>query len=430
MAYPKDYLNSNILPEEGEVFVIMPFSSKFDAVYAEIKQVCLEMLINCTRVDENFSNKAIINNILEGISRAEIVIADITDNNANVFYELGIAHSIKDEDSVITLTQEIDKCPFDIKHKTLLHYSLNNIFKFKDSLKKIIAFSRENTKKRNFLRIYLLSKGIKNTIIEKLINVAESYSQKKYITIYNILSQKKHIGEFNSNEIFHYLCLLEEYNSGVFKEAIKHIKLDILTGDQFDSFRDYINTILLDKRHYDLILLNDSEELGFITELCFKLITKNINKSEAINWLVDYLHNYRMGRIDIVRTKIEYFFVLTNEEDINAAVINMLKSNNLVVRESAADIAGQKNLTASIDSLINTIKNETNPHVVRSCITALTRLNVSDATPIIYEWMIKNKDKWGNQAVSKSLPQIAISALEKLDKKGGYYRQLLTFIEE
>src|SRR3954470_15170199 len=45
---------------------------------------------------------------------ADIVIADITIHNANVFYELGIRHSLRQKTTVLIKCQGYDETPFDI----------------------------------------------------------------------------------------------------------------------------------------------------------------------------------------------------------------------------------------------------------------------------------------------------------------------------
>jgi HEAT repeat protein len=155
--------------------------------------------------------------------------------------------------------------------------------------------------------------------------------------------------------------------------------------------------------------------MAYIADLCFILIEQNKLKEEAINWIVDYLHNYRMGRIDIVRSKIENFLINVSDSDINNTILKLLESERIAVRESAADISGQKELHTSIDIIINLLRYEKNPHVARSFITALARLKATNATTVIYEWMEQNKDKWGTQAVSASLKNVALMALRDLN---------------
>ena len=76
-------------------FVLMPFEPKYREVYDEVyKPVCSANDLDCWRVDEISRPGSITRDIVEGIIDAEVVIADLTSQNPNVFYELGIAHSV------------------------------------------------------------------------------------------------------------------------------------------------------------------------------------------------------------------------------------------------------------------------------------------------------------------------------------------------
>ena len=55
----------------------------------------------------------ITTDIWEKVSRSRLLIADLTGQNANVFYELGLAHAISKD--VILLTQSMEFVPFDLK---------------------------------------------------------------------------------------------------------------------------------------------------------------------------------------------------------------------------------------------------------------------------------------------------------------------------
>lgn len=51
------------------------------------------------------------------------VIEDVTDKNPNVFYELGIAHTLGK--NVIIITQNKNHTPFDIQHIRYIQYNDN-----------------------------------------------------------------------------------------------------------------------------------------------------------------------------------------------------------------------------------------------------------------------------------------------------------------
>jgi hypothetical protein len=65
----------------------------------------------------------IIDNILHELANSEFVVVDVTGQNPNVFYELGIAHMCKDVEKVILLAQNIDSIPFDLRPFKHLVYS-------------------------------------------------------------------------------------------------------------------------------------------------------------------------------------------------------------------------------------------------------------------------------------------------------------------
>ena len=116
--YPKTYFaNGEVKQRNGKCFVIMPFAPQFNEVYETIREALEgpDISFNCTRADEIDGGGHIIEDILREIGEAEIVVADLTGRNANVFYELGIVQMVKDVDKVILITQDADSIPFDVR---------------------------------------------------------------------------------------------------------------------------------------------------------------------------------------------------------------------------------------------------------------------------------------------------------------------------
>jgi hypothetical protein len=90
---------------ETMCFVAMPFRPELSYFYLYLKKYLEEThRIQVERGHTNFLTKELLKKIAERISNASFPIADITGNNANVFFELGIAHE-KDKPSVF-LTQD------------------------------------------------------------------------------------------------------------------------------------------------------------------------------------------------------------------------------------------------------------------------------------------------------------------------------------
>lgn len=104
------------------VFVLMPFDPKFDDLYKlGIKPACEQAGAYAERVDEQIFHESILERVYNQISKADILVADMTGRNANVFYETGYAHALGKR--VILLTQNSDDIPFDLKHYPHIIYA-------------------------------------------------------------------------------------------------------------------------------------------------------------------------------------------------------------------------------------------------------------------------------------------------------------------
>ncbi|HYG61069.1 MAG TPA: hypothetical protein VEL74_00690 [Thermoanaerobaculia bacterium] len=77
------------------VFVLMPFDESFDDVYeAGIKPACKDAGAYCERVDEQIFVESILARVYNQIAKADVIIAEMTGRNPNVFYEVGYAHAL------------------------------------------------------------------------------------------------------------------------------------------------------------------------------------------------------------------------------------------------------------------------------------------------------------------------------------------------
>ena len=109
--------------EPALVSALMPFHPRFDPVYATLQRVAQGTALRCRRADDIWENPAVMQDVVSLIDRSRIVIADCTDRNPNVFYEIGIAHTLGRD--VILITQNNADIPFDLRHLRYVHY-LNN----------------------------------------------------------------------------------------------------------------------------------------------------------------------------------------------------------------------------------------------------------------------------------------------------------------
>lgn len=108
--------------ESKKAFILMPFAESLNKVYEFlIKGTLVEAGYQVQRADDIKSQSNILEDIIKGIIESDLIVADLTDSNANVFYELGIAHAFQKK--VVLITQEIDELPFDLKSYRVIGYS-------------------------------------------------------------------------------------------------------------------------------------------------------------------------------------------------------------------------------------------------------------------------------------------------------------------
>jgi hypothetical protein len=103
----------------------MPFRPEFDEVMSTIRKAAKACHLHCWRADEISRAGFVRQMILDDIEAADVVVADLTGRNANVFYETAIAHMKKDPHQVILLAQDDDDVPFDLRPLRYLKYSNN-----------------------------------------------------------------------------------------------------------------------------------------------------------------------------------------------------------------------------------------------------------------------------------------------------------------
>jgi len=102
----------------------MPFEAEFSAFFGSIKKGLQTIGVSVNRAD-GILNPNIMVNILTGIRDAEYVIVDITGFRPNVMYELGIVHSVKEEDKIIVISRDNpaeNEVPFNIAYQNINYY--------------------------------------------------------------------------------------------------------------------------------------------------------------------------------------------------------------------------------------------------------------------------------------------------------------------
>ena len=103
------------------VFVLMPFDKDFDDIYKfGIKGAAEDVGAYAERLDEQLFVEGMLDRIFNQISKSDVLIADMTGRNPNVFYEVGYAHALGI--IVLLLTKDSKDIPFDLTHRQHIIY--------------------------------------------------------------------------------------------------------------------------------------------------------------------------------------------------------------------------------------------------------------------------------------------------------------------
>lgn len=107
-------------------FVLIPFKHPFNSYYDEIiKPAAKAAGLEARKADEIYSTGPIIQDIWRQIWEAPVVIADVTEKNPNVNYELGICHTLGVP--TVIITQSLNDVPFDYRHRRCIPYNTQDV---------------------------------------------------------------------------------------------------------------------------------------------------------------------------------------------------------------------------------------------------------------------------------------------------------------
>lgn len=164
-------------------FVIMPFGDsrldpslfrKMEDLYTDWIKPTVESIevpgtpsqtLSCHRADKHAGPGNIIEHVIENLLTADIVVADLTGMNANVFYELGVRHATRD--ATILVAEGIEHIPFDLRAlRTIVYeYTPSRMLAFRRELESAFRSILSNPHKVDSpVHSYLLRERILNTI--------------------------------------------------------------------------------------------------------------------------------------------------------------------------------------------------------------------------------------------------------------------------
>jgi hypothetical protein len=111
-------------------FVVMPFADPIGGYYDSIYKLAIEKAkLKPGRADADiYGTGKIVDQIWQGITSARVLLADLTNRNANVLYELGLAHALHKPVVLVCSKANEDDVPFDLRHVRVIYYDKDDPF--------------------------------------------------------------------------------------------------------------------------------------------------------------------------------------------------------------------------------------------------------------------------------------------------------------
>jgi hypothetical protein len=196
----------------GTCFVIMPFKSPFNECYAKVIRPAIRLAgLKPLRADELLGSRLVLTDIWQSINSAEVVIAELTGQNPNVLYELGLSHAIGKPTIIIAHT--IDNIPSDLRGLRSVFYNISDPDWARDLRRKLKEHLKE-TRTSGGDRSLALPRGDQDNV------VAYSYNLFNYGMGYE--SQR-------------ITCMIQEDGS-----AVTVRELTLLASSEVDSIEHYM----------------------------------------------------------------------------------------------------------------------------------------------------------------------------------------------
>ncbi len=325
-------------------FVIMPFSSKLDHTYKDlIRPAVTSCGIDCIRADEE-SQGHIHSQMLQRIFEAPVIIADITELNANVFYELGIAHSIGCKTVIICSSDFIQKVPFDIAPYRVFVYQESDSSNQYENIQ-TLALEIENVLKNqpegipNPVQDYLLSQSPVHSTTSIFINKLDSHSEEELI-------------KNARNEIVFYGITANSFSdffTGISETRDYHeefnVRLCLLNPKVEDSW-DFLYKILQKETGEPSLIEQRRKDDIQAQERAIRRLTYQVNNSQNLTISINYYD-----------TPPIFWAYLVDQERLILGHLAMQRqsSRNFPVNIIIKDDLATKNLFVYYQALINSL---------------------------------------------------------------------------
>lgn len=158
-------------------FLIQPLHRAFEPVRMAVVDAAQRAGLSLVRPDSTAETGTIVEQILDALGSADIVIADVSEANPNVMYELGFVHGT--QRPVILISSDLPQVPFDIASLRAIHYGhdLKDLNEFRLEMEEALrtavrdptAFSRRPATRRDVNRLFISYSHRDRAVLDRLL---------------------------------------------------------------------------------------------------------------------------------------------------------------------------------------------------------------------------------------------------------------------
>lgn len=245
----------------------MPFSrtdstENWDEVYNNvIKTVIEESGFNYECKRSGPQTGSFTKEIIENLRYSFLVVADITDLNPNVMWELGVRHSLSKRTIMIAKKEVISKIPSDITNYVVIPYEsdITSYREFKDKIKEVLELIDKNPERKDSPVFDFLSE---EEMIRSKINQTEKYA--KLAGLMSELSANLKLAELIKSNKFGVTVnrlTLHRFHTSALDEILVNNYVTVSDGLQ-NNLYDVRNLSQIMNKRMDLISLEKRVQAG------------------------------------------------------------------------------------------------------------------------------------------------------------------------
>lgn len=199
-----------------------------------IKPVCEICDFKAIRIDQLNDTNSITQAIIEYLEEADLVIADISGHNPNVFYEMG--YRTRTKKPIIHLKEKNEKLPFDINTIRTFDYELTDLDSVEEVKERLIKTIESFT--------FSEDKEVNNNDNEEIENIPSSIIPILYQILDSIAELKSEMKNINTETIGTVIKSMQSSQQQVSADTASQIKL---IGNLMQNPDNFIKLIEISK---------------------------------------------------------------------------------------------------------------------------------------------------------------------------------------